>query len=172
MKNKISEFIKARNKRELFMLGAIIVCSLAIWASMMSAKSRELSETHKDLAKRIATAEAAIKMAPTIEAKLKKLESLIDRSKVYSSSELQIAVENAANNSGLPASLSSATSTVIGGLKVNKISLSSRNQDLQTIARFEKALSELEPYVFISEASISGDKRAKISVHYEIVSFQ
>ena len=77
MKKKISEFIKARNKRELFMLGGIVVCVLAIWCSSLASKSRELSDAEKDLSKRIATAETAIKMAPTIEARLKKLESVL-----------------------------------------------------------------------------------------------
>ena len=172
MKKKISEFIKARNKRELFMLGGIVVCVLVIWGSSLASKSRELSDAEKDLSKRIATAETAIKMAPTIEARLKKLESLIDRSKVYNSSELQITIEKTSNDSNLPCTLSSVSTSDVGGFKVNKITLTSRNQDLQTIARFEKNLATLEPYIFISEASITSDKRARISVRYEIVSFQ
>lgn len=168
---KIKSFFAARTKRELIMLACIVVCALAVWASSMRSRSRELRAESLDLSKRLAAAETALNMEPSINARLEKLRALVDKTKTLDAPALQIAVENCAREAGLEFSLSSPSSSAAGDFQINKITLSTTPQPLYAIAKFESLLAALEPYAAVAESVITGDGKGNASIRYIISSF-
>ncbi len=153
------------------MLKGITLCLIALWLTNIISENKSLQSQEALLQKKVNIAKVAISMEGTIKSRLEKIEKSFDKSKTINSSMLQIEVEKIARESSLDYSLSNVETSATTKFQTNRITLNATSP-LASLITFEEKIQEFNPYMYISQAIYTGDKRGIVRVKYIISSFE
>ncbi len=169
---KITAFYRSRNRRERFMLLAMVFFAAAIWFTFLMDKGKKLSAEKEALEQRLASADFIISKGPQIQAELDKISGVIDPAKTYNALALQIAIEECARTADIQYTLSNASTKDAGKFKLHTISINFPKNSLKAFATFENAIAKYEPYITISRVNFDGDGNGGVTARYNVSSFE
>ncbi len=154
------------------MLMTILASLLAMWALDQWHSSAYISEKRSELTSHLETAKAVLNQAPEIEKRYERMRKVFDPTKCVGAISLQVAVEECAKQSGLSATLSTASTKPSGDFNIHSISANCPVASLPTLAKFEAKIKENAPYLSITRVSYEKRDNGDVAAAYSISSFE
>ena len=167
---KAALWYRARNRRERIMVVSVGAILLLIWFTGLAESSAALSAKRDAVENKLRVAEMVVAQGPSVQKRFEDMSKIFDAKKTIGAMSLQVRVEECARAAGLGASLSAVSTKDSGDFTIHSINVNCQKMTLATLAKFEREIDKLAPYLVFSRASFDGD--GLVNAAYVISSFE